>query len=379
MLDFTFHNPTTIVFGKTAMDQIAAYSSRYGKKIVLTYGGGSIKKNGIYDKVKAQLARFEVCEFGGIAPNPRVETLRKCVELCKEFQPDLILAVGGGSTIDGSKLISAAARYDGDAWDLVINQIRIENPIPLATVLTLSATGSEMNPGAVITNWTENIKLAYLVSDCYPVFSILDPQNTFSLPQDQTAYGTVDIFSHVLEQYLNQDVHAPIQDRFAEGILLTLIENGPIALKNPNDYDARANLMWASTLALNKLIGAGVPQDWATHGIEHQLSAFYDIPHGAGLAIVTPRWMDEVYPTKLAKFVQYGQRIWGIEAAGEQCARLARQKTFDFFQSLGVRMHLKDWNIDSTHFSVMVERTAGKIGETPLNKDQILRILDACL
>jgi alcohol dehydrogenase len=379
MLDFTFHNPTTIVFGKTAMGKIAEYARPFGSKILLTYGGGSIFRNGVHTKVIDQLQDFDLREFGGIEPNPRVETLRKAVALCKEFQPGLILAVGGGSVIDAAKLIAAAARYEGDAWDLVVQPIPITNPIPLASVLTLSATGSEMNRGGVITNWATKQKLGYFNNACFPRFSILDPQNTFSVPPDQTAYGAVDIYSHVIEQYLNQAVNSPLQDRFCEGLLLTVIENAPIALGEPENYDARANLMWASTLALNGLIGAGVPGDWATHRIEHELSAFYDIPHAAGLAILTPRWMRTVFPTKAAKFTQYAERIFGLSGAPEVIIPQAIQRTCDFFASLGIRMSLSEWGISAEKFPTIIERATGKVGEIPLTAEQILAILESSL
>jgi alcohol dehydrogenase len=379
MLDFTFHNPTTIVFGKSSMDKIAEHARPFGTKIVLTYGGGSIFRNGVYARVIDQLQDFELREFGGIEPNPRVETLRKAVALCKEFHPDLILAVGGGSVIDATKLIAAATCYDGDPWDLVIQANPVPNPIPLASVLTLSATGSEMNRGGVITNWTTKQKLGYFNNACFPRFSILDPQNTFTVPPDQTAYGAVDIFSHTIEQYLNKSVNSPLQDRFSESILLTVIENAPIALHEPDNYEARANLMWASTLALNGLIGAGVPTDWATHRIEHELSAFYDIPHAAGLAILTPRWMRVAYPTKAAKFVQYGQRIFGLSGSPESIIPQAIQRTHDFFASLLIHMSLSEWGIDAEKFPIIVERAAGKVGETPLTAEQVLEILESSL
>ena len=335
MQDFTFHNPTAIIFGMTAMDKIGEYAMKYGTKVVITAGGGSIRSNGIYEKVIRQLDGFDIEVFWGIEPNPRVETLSQAVDLCKRFHPDLILAVGGGSVIDGSKLIAAAARYDGNPWDLVKGKIYPPDPLPLGSVLTLSATGSEMNKGGVITNWKTQEKIPYHHPNCFPRFSILDPQNTFTVPPDQTAYGIVDIFSHVLEQYLNKNVNSPLQDRFSESILLTVIENGPVALQDPQNYDARANLMWASTLALNGLIGAGVPSDWATHMIEHQISAYYDIPHAAGLAILTPRWMEIVYSDKLEKFIQYGQRVFGISSSGEVLCPSGDRKNVWFFCFIG--------------------------------------------
>ncbi len=379
MLNFTYQSPTKIIFGRDAMQHIGESVKSYGHKVFVTYGGGSIKKNGIYQKVMEQLTDFEVQEFGGIEPNPRVETLRQAVSQAKTFQPDLILAVGGGSTIDGSKLIAASIPNDADPWALVMDPKLITRTVPLASVLTLAATGSEMNRNAVITNWTENIKKNIPNSAAIPVFSILDPQNTFTVPADQTAFGVIDAFSHVLEQYLNTTTDAPLQDRFAESILLTLIENGPIAIRKPANYEARANLMWAATLALNGLIGAGVSQDWATHGIEHELSAFHDIPHAAGLAIITPRWMQVAYPPKSAKFVQYGRRIWNLSGSDSDIIQASIRQTFDFFASLGAKMHLRELGIEPTHFDTMVTRLAGKIGEIPLTADQIRIVLTQCL
>ncbi len=386
MKDFTLHIPTKLIFGKDSMNCIADESQQFGKKILLTYGGGSIKKNGVYEKVIEELKDFEIKEFGGIEPNPRVETIRRAIEISKEFQPDLILAVGGGSTIDGSKLISAATYYDGDAWDILIkDNLKLTKFIPLGTVLTLPATGTEMNGNSVITNWKENLKLAFSFQEVFPKFSILDPQNTFSLPKNQTAYGIVDAYAHVLEQYMHTTSSTPIQDRFSEGIMKTLIEYGLKAIKNPEDYDVRANIMFSATMALNTLIGMGVDQDWATHDIEHEISAFYDIPHGAGLAILFPRWLEVVAKDqKFEKLVQYGKRLFELDndssLSDEEIADVAIQKTFDFFESLGVKMCLKDWNITDEHFETMTDRLVkAKVGEFALNKDQIGSILKKSL
>jgi len=381
MNDFILHNPTKIIFGKTAMQKIAEHLKPYGAKVLLTYGGGSIKKNGIYEKIIQQLAGFTVQEFSGIEPNPRIETLRKGIEIARAFQPDIILAVGGGSVIDGSKLIAAATYYNGDAWDIVTNpDLNPSKYIPLATVLTLAATGSEMNRGAVISKWETHEKPAFGRNELYPVFSICDPQNLYSVPKDQTAYGIVDAYSHVLEQYINTTLDAPIQDRFSEGILLTLIENALTAIQEPTNYTARANVMFSATMALNNLIGVGVNQDWATHQIEHEFSAFYDIPHGAGLAIITPRWMEVVKDYKTAKFIQYGKRVWGISGDDEDIIANAIQKTYDFFASLGIKMSLKEWGIDNAHFPEMIQRLAGKAGkEKPLTAHEIQTILNNCL
>lgn len=385
MQDFSFRNPTKIVFGKSSMDKIVSELTAITplvKKVLVTYGQGSIKKNGIYDKVMKELNGFTVEEFDGIEPNPRVETLRKAITIAKEFQPDIILAVGGGSVIDGSKLIAAATHYSGDAWDFLLDwNLEPQKYIPLATVLTMSATCSEMNSGAVITNWTEYQKLFFERPQLYPVFSILDPQNTYTLPKEQIAASVVDPFVHVIEQYINTSLQTPLQDRWAEGLLMTLIENGPKAMDNPKDYDSRANLMLAGSMALNGLIVMGAGQDWATHNIEHEISAFYDITHAAGLAVILPRWMEVVAMTqKLPKLVQYGKRIWSLEGSDADVAKVAIDKTYEFFASLGCKMSLADFSINDEHFDTMVERLAKSgIGEIKLTAEQIRSILDKSL
>ncbi len=377
MKDFMFYNPTRIIFGKTAIKKIRENVRAYGKKVLLTFGRGSIKKNGIYDKVMEQLEDFEVKEFGGIEPNPRIETLRGCLSQHKGFKPDLILAVGGGSTIDGSKLLSASWHYHGDPWDFLKSDAESPLYVPLATVLTISATGSEMNKGAVITNWETHEKLFFQRESLYPRFSILDPRNTFSVPKDQTAYGGADSFSHVLEQYINTTLDAPLQDKFAEGILKTIIENEPIALQDPHDYNARANLMLCATMAMNYLIGSGVGQDWAAHGIENELSGFYDIPHGAGLAILTPRWMEVVKDQKEYKILQYGRQVWGFKKPDVD---MVIERTYEFFKELEIRMSLKEWDIDDMYFDQIVERLVKiGIGEIRLTKKQIRTILQKSL
>lgn len=381
MQNFEFRNSTKLVFGTDAMGKIAENVAVYGKKVLMTYGAGSIKKNGIYDKVMAQLKDCEVAEFSGIEANPRVETIRQAVAKAKAFQPDLILAVGGGSVIDGSKLICAATNYDGDPWDfLVKKETEPTEYVPLAVVLTMSATGSEMNSGAVITNWTEHIKTNFGREGCLPKFSVLDPQNLFTLPADQSAYGTIDTYSHILEQYITTSEDVPLQDRWSEGLIMTLIENAPLTIKEPTNYVARANIMLSATMALNGLIGMGCKQDWATHRIEHELSAFYDIPHAAGLALITPKWMAVVKTEKQAKLAQYGRRIFGLAGDDASVAGLAIQKTYDFFKSLGVRMSLTEWQIDNTHFYEMTRRLATNgIGERKLTATEIRTILDTCI
>jgi alcohol dehydrogenase YqhD (iron-dependent ADH family) len=380
MEDFVFRNPTKIIFGKKAMEQIRSNVRIFGKKVLLTYGGGSIKKNGIYDKVVAQLIGFEVKEFGGIEPNPRVETVRQALNQVRGFDPDIILAVGGGSVIDASKLLASSYYYDGDPWDFLVKDVEPKKYVPVTTVLTLSATGSEMNNGVVITRWETKEKLFFSKEELFPKFSILDPQNTFTVPKDQTAYGIVDAFSHVLEQYLHNKESVPLQDRLSESILLTLIENAPRVLKNPTDYDARANIMLSATMALNGLIEMGAAEDWATHMIEHEFSAFYDLPHGAGLAIITPRWMEVVKDQKKKKLIQYGRRVWDLQGSDNEVLEGAIQRTYRFFKSLGIKMSVAEWGIDAKHFETMISRLVGKgIGEEPLNQEQIEQILNSCL
>lgn len=363
------------------MDQIAQNIRPFGKKVLLTYGKGSIKKNGVYDKVMAQLTGFEVKEFSGIESNPRVETVRKCLKENEGYEPDFILAVGGGSTIDATKLIASSWYYEGDPWDFLINQKAAPKKyLPIGVVLTIPATGSEMNSGAVITKWETHEKPFFNRDEIYPKFSVLDPQNTLSLPTDQTAYGVVDAFSHVLEQYIHTSNDVPLQDRFSEGILLTLIENAPIVLAQPNNYEARANIMLSAAMALNNLICSGTNQDWATHGVEHEFSGIYDIPHGAGLAIITPRWMGAVLNQKEKKIAQYGRRIWNLDGPDNEVSKEAIKKTYEFFASLGIKMSLSDWNIDNSNFAtISAKLTKDKIGEIPLTKEQIDQILQGCL
>ncbi len=380
MKDFILHNPTKLIFGKNAMEQIRPNIETFGRRVLLTYGQGSIKKNGIYDKVIKELKGLEIKEFGGIESNPRVETLRKALAQHRSFNPDIILAVGGGSVIDGSKLLASSFHYHEDPWDFLVKNVEPKKYVPLGVVLTLSATGSEMNCGAVISRWETHEKQVFAKEENYPKFSILDPQNTFSVPKDQTAYGIIDTFSHVLEQYLHMTPDVPLQDRFSESILLTVIENAPLVLKILKDYKARANLMLSATMALNNLISIGTNEDWACHSIEHQFSAFHDIPHGAGLAIITPRWMKVVKEQKRKKLFQYGKRIWSLGGTEKQVADRAIQATDDFFKSLGVKMSLKEWKIGSEHFGIMTKRLVSRrIGEKALNRKQIEQIISDCL
>jgi alcohol dehydrogenase YqhD (iron-dependent ADH family) len=379
MKDFTFYNPTKIVFGKTALKSLPTLLKENNfKKIFLTFGKGSLKDSDLHNSIKSELADFECLEFWGIEPNPRVETIRLAVIEARKFQPDVILAVGGGSVIDGSKLLVGSYYSEIDPWELVLDyNNKVQKVLPLACILTVAATGTEMDSFAVITNWEKNLKDSFGDIRVNPKFSILNPEFTYTLSAEQTAYGIVDIFSHVCEQYFHTTDNSPIQDRFSESIFQTLIEHGPELLKNLNNYDLRSIIMWSSTMALNGIIGVGVNQDWATHGIEHEISAFYDIPHGAGLAILTPRWMMEVKEQKRNKLIQYGKRVWALHGNDDLIAENAIVSTYNFFKSLGIKMSLSEWNIDDKNFDTMIDRLVKKnIGEFPLKKDQISNILN---
>jgi NADP-dependent alcohol dehydrogenase len=340
MLNFEYWNPTKILFGK---GQIASISLEIpaGTKVLMTYGGGSIRANGVYDQVKAALAHCTVIEFGGIQPNPEYRTLMEAVKLARAEKAGFLLAVGGGSVLDGTKFIAAAIPFEGEPWDIVQKNAEVKSAVPLASVLTLPATGSEANPFAVISRSETGEKLAFSSPHVYPRFSVLDPETTFSLPPRQIANGIVDAFVHTLEQYLTFPARAELNDRFAEAILQTLVEIGPKTLANPQDYDARATFVWTATMALNGLIGCGVPQDWATHMIGHELTALYGIDHARTLAVVAPHLYRVLRRDKAAKLLQYGERVWGIrEGSEEERIEAAIRRTEEFFESLGVPTRL---------------------------------------
>ncbi len=359
MYNFQFKNPVKILFGK---GQIANIRQELpgSVKIMLTYGGGSIFRNGVHDQVKKATDGYELIEFGGIEPNPCYETLMKAVEICKKEKVDYLLAVGGGSVIDGTKFIAAAALYEGsDPWDIMAkkDRITVSKAIPMGTVLTLPATGSEMNGTAVISKKATLEKISFASPAVFPQFSVLDPEVIFSLPDRQVANGIVDAFVHVIEQYLTFPVDSPLQDRFAEAILKTLIEEGPRVLANRTDYNAAANLMWCATMALNGLIGMGVPQDWATHMIGHELTAYHGIDHARTLAIVLPGIMHIRRREKQEKLLQYGERIWNI-SDGNIDERIDQtiQKTIDFFESVGIKTKLPDYEVPAETISRISER-----------------------
>ncbi|UKP00283.1 iron-containing alcohol dehydrogenase [Nostoc sp. UHCC 0870] len=356
MENFVFYNPVKILFGK---GQIAKIDTEIpaDAKILITYGGGSIKTNGVYDQVKSALSGRNIFEFGGIEPNPRLETLMKAVELARQEGIDFLLAVGGGSVLDGTKFIAAAVYFEGDPWDILAKQAPVTAAVPLGTVLTLPATGSEMNTGAVITKAQTEEKLYFNSNLVFPRFSVLDPETTFSLPPRQIGNGIVDAYTHVMEQYLTYPANAPLQDRMAESILKTLIEEGPKTLANPHDYDARANFMWCATMALNGLIGAGVPQDWATHMIGHELTAEHGLDHAQTLAIVLPSTLSVRRDRKWQKLLQYAERVWNIIDGSEtERVEQAIAQTRNFFESLGVRTHLSDYGVGLETIPVIIKR-----------------------
>ncbi|TXE20353.1 iron-containing alcohol dehydrogenase [Psychroserpens burtonensis] len=357
MNNFEFKNPTKIIFGKDTIKKLESEIPS-DSKVLLLYGGGSIKKNGIYDQVKTALAKVDVIEFGGIPANPEYSVLMEALKVIKGEKITYLLAVGGGSVIDGTKFLSAAANYKGETpWDILANNIKTEKGMPFGTVLTLPATGSEMNSGAVITRKETQEKLAMGGPGLFPEFSILDPQVITSIPERQLANGLTDAFTHVLEQYMTYPIGALLQDRFAESILQTLIEVAPKVLKDPTDYKAASNFMWSCTMALNGLIQKGVPTDWAVHAIGHELTALFGIDHARTLAVIAPSHYKFNFEAKKEKLAQYAERVWNItEGSIDDKAYAAIEKTEAFFRELGIDTKLSDYTQD-------YEGTAEKIAE----------------
>ncbi|MGL4988581.1 MAG: iron-containing alcohol dehydrogenase [Cetobacterium sp.] len=347
MLNFNFYNPTHIVFGKDTLEQLDSLVPQ-NAKVLITFGGGSVNKFGTLDKVIENLPNRKIYQFGGIEPNPQYETLMKAVEIAKSEKIDFLLAVGGGSVMDGTKFIALAAKYNGDCLDLLTPEFDlapVDSAIPLGTVVTLPATGSEMNNGAVISH--KKLKVPVFSMFAFPKFSILDPSLTFTLPARQVANGIIDTFIHTVEQYVTFPVDAKFQDRTSEGILKTLIEIGKTTLEEPNNYDARANLVLCATMALNGLIGAGVPQDWTTHMIGHEITAIFGIDHARTLAILQPAIWEIRKTQKREKLIQYAERVWDIHEENDDLKiELAINKTRLFFEELGVKTHLSDYDID---------------------------------
>lgn len=374
MLDFNFYNPTQIVFGKDRLNELDSLIPKEARVLVL-YGGGSVKKFGTLDKVIKGLGDREVYEFGGIEANPQFSTLMNAVEVVKEKEIDFLLAVGGGSVMDGTKFVSIASKYEGDPTEILkfgFNGVQTDNVIPLGTVVTLAATGSEMNAFGVISY--DNSKYPVFCIATYPKFSFLDPTLTFTLPQKQVANGIVDAFIHILEQYVTYPVDAHVQDRTSEGLLKTLIDIGPKTLASPNDYNLRANLVWCATNALNGLIGSGVPHDWATHMIGHELTALFGIDHAQTLAIVQPSLWRVRKDKKKAKLLQFAKNVWNIQELDEDKAiDLAIDRTQEFFESLGVKTKLSEYNVKKSQIDDVIANLE-KNGMTHLSETQDLTL-----
>ena len=355
MQNFIFSNPTRIAFGEGQIRELRNLLPA-DARILVTYGGGSIKANGVYAQVAAALEGRTWFEFGGIEPNPHCETLLRAAALARENRVDFLLAVGGGSVVDGTKFIAAAVHFAGDPWDILAKSAPFSNALPLGCVLTLPASGSESNGAAVITKGSTREKLAFSSDLVHPQFAVLDPSVTYTLPPRQITNGVIDAFVHIMEQYLTYPVNAKVQDRIAEGLLVTLIEEGPKALENPLDYPTRANLMWAATMALNGLIGVGVPQDWAIHMIGHEITALHGLDHAQTLAIILPAIMQYKRGEKREKLIQYGRRVWNLtESDEEQVIDGAIRATREFFARMGNPTTLGAYGVDRGSIPAMVE------------------------
>lgn len=368
MKNFDYCNPTKILFGRGKIAELGREVPE-DANVLVTYGGGSIRANGVYDQVAAALRGRKWQTFGGIEPNPSYETLMKAVDVVRRDSITMLLAVGGGSVADGTKFIGAAAPFEGEPWDIMTNAAEIRSAVPLGVVLTLPATGSESNNVAVISRIGTREKLAFASEHCYPRFAVLDPETTYSLPMRQVGNGVVDAFVHTVEQYLTYPADAPLQDRLAEAILQTLIEVGPEVLKQPPDYDSRATLMWSATLALNGLIGCGVPQDWATHVIGHEITALYGLDHAQTLAVVLPGVWRHRKDEKRAKLLQFARRVWKVESLDEDVAiEHAIARTEDFFESMGVATRLGAYGVAGPEAAASVSSRLEARGATALGE-----------
>lgn len=380
MYNFIYHNPTKLVFGKGQIAQIENLIPK-DRKLMLTFGGGSVKQNGVYEQTVKALENHDFIEFWGIEPNPTVETLREAIALAKENKIDFLLAVGGGSVLDGTKLIASALLYNGDPWDIVVRG-KADKAIPYASIMTLPATGSEMNSGSVISNTTLQEKRAF--GTTFPEFSVLDPESTFTLPKFQIACGVTDAFVHVCEQYMTHTGESLVMDRWAEGVLQTLIEVAPKVLADSKDYDAMSQFMLSATLALNNMIRMGVTQDWATHMIGHELTALHGVTHGASLAIIYPATLRVLKDQKRDKILQYGERIWNVtQGTTDERIEKTIAKTEAFFRSLGLKTRLQEYEIGmETIYNIehRLEKDRAAYGENQnVNGAKAKEILMECL
>jgi len=387
MNSFVYDVPTRVYFGENQLGNLGPELKRFGKRVLLCYGGGSIKKTGLYDKVVAEIGKagLELFELSGIDPNPRVASVNAGAAICKKERIDVVLAVGGGSVLDCAKFIGAAAFYDGDAWDIQLGKVAVEKCLPIVTVLTLSAAGSEMDNGGVISNPETKDKIGFGAAPMLPKVSFLDPTNTYTVGPYQTACGAADILSHIIEVYFNMNQDLQMLDGVMEVLMKTVIQYTPIAIREPKNYAARANLMWASSWAINGFIDGGKRQAWSCHPMEHELSAYYDITHGLGLAILTPRWMEYTLDqTTVSKFVQFGVNVFGIDASlpPMDIARQGIALLSEFlFKTLKLNSTLSEIGIDDTHFAIMAKKAAGatKRAFKPLTAQDIENIFRMCL
>ncbi len=388
--DFIYDIPVRVYFGRDQLKHLSTELKKYGTRVLLTYGGGSIKRMGLYDRVVKEIkeAGLELYEFSGIEPNPRIDSVRLGAQMCKDHQIDVLLAVGGGSTIDATKFMAAGACVDHDPWDFLDLKkwAPIERALPIVTILTLAATGSEMDTAAVISNLETQDKIGRLDPALSPKASFLDPTNTFTVSPYQTACGSADIMSHIIEVYFNMNQDLYMLDCFMEGLMKTIIRYAPVAMSDPTNYEARANLMWASSWAINGFVNGGKQKAWSCHPMEHELSAIYDITHGLGLAILTPRWMEYCLDeTRVSKYVQFGTNVFGIDPAlaPMDIAHTAIERLSDFlFNTLQLKRTFPEVGIDETHFATMAKKAVGGgtlPGFKPLQEQDVERIFQMCM
>lgn len=387
MDNFTYYNPTKLIFGKGQVEQLATEVPSYGNRVLLVYGGGSIKRNGLYDQVVNILKdkQIEIFELSGVEPNPRLSTVQRGVDICKNENIDFLLAVGGGSVIDCTKAIAVGAKYEGNPWDIVTKKHIPTEALPFGTVLTIAATGSEMNSGSVITNWETQEKYGWGSPLVFPKFSILDPVNTYTVPKNQTIYGIVDMMSHVFEQYFHHTKNTPLQDKFCESTLRTVIEAAPKLVEDLENYELRETILYAGTIALNGQLQMGYRGDWATHNIEHAVSAVHDIPHGGGLAILFPNWMKHTMSENVDRFVQMAVNVFDVDPSGKDKEAIATEgieKLREFWSSIGAPSRLKDYDIGEESIDVMADKAManGEFGNfKKLNRDDVVAIYRASL
>ncbi|MDN4609097.1 iron-containing alcohol dehydrogenase [Sporosarcina highlanderae] len=388
MKEFIFQNPTKLIFGKNSISKLASELSAYGNKILVVYGGGSIKRNGLYDEVMQILKDEdkEVFELAGVEPNPRLSTAKRGAAICKEHDIDFILAVGGGSVIDCTKLIASAAKYEGDPWDFVIRNASPKEAIPFGTILTIAATGSEMNAGSVITNEDTEEKYGWGGPLNFPKFSILDPTYTLSLPKDQTVYGIVDMMSHIFEQYFHKTTNTPLQDELCEGALRAIMEAGEKLVNDLQNYELRETILLGGTWGLNGFLGMGNDGgDWGTHDIEHAISAVYDIPHAGGLAILFPHWMKQTLHLNPARYARLSVKVFGVNPEGKSDEEIAIEgidNLRSYWTAIGAPERLSDYGIDGSKIDIMAKKAAvnGPLGKfAQLSEEEVKTLLEASL